>query len=72
MFFWIFAILKLLCMATITPHTCMFCIVHNSFQEFTIILIIKSIILVMIMDLYLNYLNYCSALVCILQVKSSA
>ena len=42
----------------------MFCIVHNSIQEFTIISIIKSIIFITIMDLYLDYLNYHTALVC--------
>jgi len=54
--FWIFAILKLLCITTITLYNCMYCIVHNSIQEFTIILIIKSIIFITIMDLYLDYL----------------
>ena len=34
----------------------MLCIVHDSIQEFTIILIIKSIIFIMIMELYLGYL----------------
>ena len=43
----------------------MFCIVHNSIQEFTIILIIKSIIFITIMDFISqlsNYLNYRTAL----------
>jgi len=62
---WIFATLKLLCIATITPHTCMFCIVHNSIQEFTIILIIKFIYLSHdngFISRLSNYLNYCTAL----------
>ena len=39
----------------------MFCIVHNSIQEFTIISITGMFIT--IMDLYLDYLNYRTALV---------
>jgi len=49
--FWIFVVLKLLCIATVTPHTCIFGTVHNSIQEFIIILIIIFIIFITIMDL---------------------
>ena len=44
-------------------HTCMFCIVHNSIQEFTIISIIKSIYHDNEFVFQLsNYLNYRTAL----------
>ena len=56
--FWIFAILKLLC---ILSHLHVLCIVHNSIQEFTIISIIK--IYYLYHDNVFISLNYRSALV---------